>query len=356
VAMAAVPPSHREFFVQLSKGRIVLVYLGPSLELLDLRLQKGASPGVSVDELQGFALNSKGRELRKAIERLGRSCQGELEEKLQKLTGHWRRTQRSAAILVATVATRPAPRVFVEDIGSNTAELSWELLEESNEGFFEVALFGYDRSSRLRDGHDGPSLAKLGNFRVEGGHLARRFRLQHLEELRWYRVKLRMLAPQRRWMSEWSNEVSFRTLSCGAARAAGRLVGSNNFLVKSERLLRLCVDDSQLEENATEIERLKVQFVRDLFGTAGSQSSEVATNNLLDARYCQRGWPDFVQHGARYSRPPQQREERLRRMRLAIAAEELYGSEYPLQNAWFQGPFYYEETGMKNMAKYFDNA
>ena len=32
VAMAAVPPSHREFFVQLSKGRIVLVYLGPSLE------------------------------------------------------------------------------------------------------------------------------------------------------------------------------------------------------------------------------------------------------------------------------------------------------------------------------------
>ena len=57
--------------------------------------------------------------------------------------------------------------------------------------------------------------------------------------------------------------------------------GSNNFLVKSERLLRLCVDDSQLEENAKEIERLKVQFVRDLFGTAGSQSSEVATNNLL---------------------------------------------------------------------------
>ena len=32
------------------------------------------------------------------------------------------------------MATRPAPRVFVEDIGSNTAELSWELLEESNEG------------------------------------------------------------------------------------------------------------------------------------------------------------------------------------------------------------------------------
>ena len=37
-------------------------------------------------------------------------------------------------------------------------------------------------------------------------------------------------------------------------------------------------------------------------------------------------------------------------------SQELYGSEYPLQNAWFQGPFYYEETGMKNMAKYFDNA
>lgn len=358
--MAAVPPSQREFFVQLSKGRSVLVYLGPSLELLDLRLQKGTSTSVdrvaSVDELQGFALNSKGQELRKAIERLGRSClEAELEEKLQKLTGLWRRTQRNHAVLAATEATRPAARLFVEDVGSNTAEVSWETLEETNEGFFEVALFGYDRSARIRDS-DGSSLAKLGNFRVEGGHAARRFRLQRLEELRWYRVKLRQLAPQRRWMSEWSNEVSFRTLSCAAARAAGRLVGSNNFLVKSERLLRLCVDDSHLEENATEIERLKVQFVRDLFGTAGSQTSEVATNNLLDARYCQRGWPDFVKHGARYSRPPQEREERLRRMRLAIAAEELYGSEYPLQNAWCQGPFYYEETGMKNMAKCFDNA
>mmetsp|Transcript_28895 Transcript_28895/g.46663 ORF Transcript_28895/g.46663 Transcript_28895/m.46663 type:complete len:355 (-) Transcript_28895:84-1148(-) len=354
--MAAVPPSHREFFVQLSKGRLVRVYLGPSLELLDLRLQgtEGGRP-VAVDVV-GFALSSSGRELRKALERLGRSCGscGEVAEKLRKLTGHWRRSHRCAAVLVATMATRPAPRLFVEDVGSNTAELSWELLEDSNEGFFEVALFGYDRSNRPRDGDT--SLAKLGNFRVEGGPGARRFRLQRLEELRWYRARLRMLAPQRRWMSEWSNEVSFRTLSCGAAKAAGRLVGSNNFLVKSERLLRLCVDDSHLEENATEIERLKVQFVRDLFGTAGSQTSEVATNNLLDARYCQRGWPDFVQHGARYSRPPQQREERLRRMRLAIAAEELYGSEYPLQNAWCQGPFYYEETGMKNMAKYFDNA
>ena len=32
------------------------------------------------------------------------------------------------------------------------------------------------------------------------------------------------------------------------------------------------------------------------------------------------------------------------------AWQELYGA-YPSQNAWCQGPFYYEETGMKNMAK-----
>ena len=57
-------------------------------ELLDLRLQTGAS-GVSVEDLQGFVLSSQGRELRKAIERLGRSL-GDLEEKLRKLTGRWR--------------------------------------------------------------------------------------------------------------------------------------------------------------------------------------------------------------------------------------------------------------------------
>lgn len=62
--------------------------------------------------------------------------------------------------------------------------------------------------------------------------------------------------------------------------------GSNNFLVKSERLLRLCVDDSELEANATEMDRLKVQFVRDLLGTAGSQSSVAATNNLLLGMLC----------------------------------------------------------------------
>ena len=52
--------------------------------------------------------------------------------------------------------------------------------------------------------------------------------------------------------------------------------------MKSEQLLRLCVDDSQIgPEISTEMERMKVEFVRDLLGTVGSQSSETATNNLL---------------------------------------------------------------------------
>jgi len=337
---SAMAAGIREFSVKLPKDRCVLVHLGTSLELLDLLDLEGQRTP-RLEDLQGFALNSKGRELKKAIERVGRGDVADLRSGLQKLLGHWKKMHRRSAVLEATEATRFGPRVFVDRVGSNTADLSWEVLEEVTEGFFEVALFGYS----------GNGLTQLGNFRVEGGSAARSFRLVRLQALRWYRVRVRSLAPQRRWISAWSNEVPFRTVSLADAKASGRVVNSSNFLVKSEQLLRLCVDDSQIgPEISTEMERMKVEFVRDLLGTVGSQSSETATNNLLDARYCQRGWPDFVKHGLRYARPKEQREERLRRMRLAIAAEELYGA-YPSQNAWCQGPFYYEETGMKNMAK-----
>lgn len=196
-----------------------------------------------------------------------------------------------------------------------------------------------------------PRVAKLGMFRVEGGHTARSYRLGKLQALRWYRVRVRSVGPRKGWISEWSNEVAFRTMSLSAARDSGLLVNSSNFLVKSERLLRHCVDDSTILE-ATAEERNKIQVVRDILGASGAQTSASATSNLLGARYGQKGWPDFVKNGSRFSRPANQREQRMRRVRLAVAAIELYGPNYPLQNAWCQGPFCYEEPGMKHMSKF----
>ena len=91
-------------------------------------------------------------------------------------------------------------------------------------------------------------------------------------------------------------------------------------------------------------ERVKVQFLRDLFDVAEPYD---ATVELLAARYGQRlwrlravwspgarkGWPDFVRSG--YSgRPAARGAERLRRVRLAVAAEELYGSYAKENDAW----------------------
>ena len=44
---------------------------------------------------------------------------------------------RRSAVLEATEATRFGPRVFVDRVGSNTADVSWEVLEEVTEGAFE---------------------------------------------------------------------------------------------------------------------------------------------------------------------------------------------------------------------------
>lgn len=58
------------------------------LDLLDLEGQRTPR----LEDLQGFALNSKGRELKKAIERVGRGDVGDLRSGLQKLLG--RRVRR----------------------------------------------------------------------------------------------------------------------------------------------------------------------------------------------------------------------------------------------------------------------
>ena len=53
------------------------------LDLLDLEGQRTPR----LEDLQGFALSSKGRELKKAIERVGRGDVGDLRSGLQKLLG-----------------------------------------------------------------------------------------------------------------------------------------------------------------------------------------------------------------------------------------------------------------------------
>lgn len=53
------------------------------LDLLDLEGQRTPR----LEDLQGFALNSKGRELKKAIERVGRGDVADLRSGLQKLLG-----------------------------------------------------------------------------------------------------------------------------------------------------------------------------------------------------------------------------------------------------------------------------
>lgn len=50
---------------------------------------------------------------------------------------------RRSAVLEATETTRFGPRVFVDRVGSNTADVSWELLEEVTEGAFEKEFWGW---------------------------------------------------------------------------------------------------------------------------------------------------------------------------------------------------------------------
>lgn len=217
--------------------------------------------------------------------------------------------------------------------------------------FFEVGLFGYGnrkpRKTRSEAEADADPLQRLGTFAAPGGGSARSFQLQRLEPLRWHRVKVRAVGLHKSWVSDWSNEVSLRTLSLQDAQDAGLHIASEGFLVKSERLIQKCVTNQSVSLPSRE-ERM-VRRVRQLLGA--SQSYEAATTKLLHARYSQGGWPDFVKQGAKFSRPAASRDERMKRMQLAIAAEELYGPVYPRGNEWCQGPFYYESAGLKTLSR-----
>ncbi|CAE7368860.1 unnamed protein product [Symbiodinium natans] len=336
------------FYLNVATDLTVLVTVDAlGLELLHMELVKEARPS-QAQSLDEVTLTDAGLELRRAIGRLGPSTghskdvKEVVHKRLERLLANWLRTRPHAVILRQTHA-QPALRLFVDRVGSNVAEVSWELLGgRLSVAFFEVTLLGYQRARR-REGD--PQLQKLGTFAVSGGGSVRTYCFNRLEPLRWHRARVRAVGPHKSWVSEWSNEVSFRTLSLLDAKDAGLHVVSDGFLVKSERLLQKCVTDQDVPLPTRE--ELQVRQVRQLLGASTLQSCEAATTKLLNARYSKGGWPDFVRQGARFSRPAASREERMKRMQLAIAAEELFGPVYPRNNEWCQGPFYYEPTGLK---------
>ena len=327
----------------------VLVTVNEAFSVEHIELARGAVPSEarSIDEVRE-SMTSAGFELERAIRRLAGLSHEVMLKRLERLARGWLRSRRGVPILQEDL--QPAPRLFVDRVGSNVADISWEPLGggQVRAAFFEIALFGYGTRSRRTES---PQLQKLGTFAAPSGN-ARSYRLVRLEPVRWHRAKVRAVGPDRSWVSEWSNEVSFRTVSLLDARDAGCHVASEAFLVKSERLIQKCVTDHNLEGPLPlpTREDLRVQQVRQLLGPSTQLYGHVTTK-LLNARYSKGGWPDFVKHGARFSRPAALREERLKRMQLVIAAEELYGPAHPRANEWCQGPFYYESTGLRMLQR-----
>jgi len=154
-----------------------------------------------------------------------------------------------------------------------------------------------------------------------------------------------------------------KTLSVEDARASGHVLTSDPFLVRSERQIRAAVrsegisgsilageeDVASLLPTAAEVRQMRARAISERLNDAFGPSSDKAVKDLLDARSCQTGWSSFVRLGAKYSRPPETREQRMQRMRLVIAAQELYDSEYAEGNPWSMGPFYYEDIGLAAM-------
>ena len=341
-------------YLTVAADLTVLVSVDDSHSVEHIELAEGSVPsqGRNMDELRP-SLTDAGLQLIRAISRLAgssRHSDGVVQERLQRLLRSWRRTRPCAAIL-QHAQNQNAPRLFVDHVGCNLADVSWGLLgrAQTSAAFFEVALFGYGnrkpRKTRSKVEADGDPLQRLGTFAAPGGGSARSFQFLRLEPLRWHRARVRAVGLHKSWVSDWSNEVSFRTLSLQDAQDAGLHVASEGFLVKSERLIQKCVTDQNVTLPRRE-ERM-VRRVRQLLGA--SQSYEAATTKLLHARYSQGGWPDFVKQGAKFSRPAALRDERMKRMQFAIAAEELYGPVYPRGNEWCQGPFYYESAGLKTL-------
>lgn len=213
---------------------------------------------------------------------------------------------------------------------------------------FEVELLGV-RSDRGCSRHsDDIQPEKLGRFVVPGGARPRNYTLRRLRPFRLHWVRVRALGPQRSWESAWSNEESFHTLSTEAARSAGHSMTADGFFVESER--RICRSVCTGGIDAAISEATFDSAIGDILTSVlGPQDQGATVKDLLDARSCKGPWQDFVKHGARYSQPPAQRQQRMQRMRLVVTAKDLYKPQYAEENQWSMGPFYHEELGRLTM-------
>lgn len=365
-------------------GLEIVAVLGASLELQALTV---SAPGELGSEALldpatvGLEETPAATELRRAIvragiqaTRTGRNAGQELarvavEARLGALSKLWRRSRSSVAILrlrADSRGSRPGPRLFVDRVGSNAVEVSWEPL--GGVGLeaqaFEVELRGL-RCSSNADGNQESAFAlgSLGRFLVPGGGSARSHTVRRLRPLQRHRARVRALGPGQSWASNWSNEVTFMTLSIEAARVAGRRMTADGFFAPSEQ--NICgvvqstgtddgieaADLADLLPTPEEVSQLRAQGLRDLLSSAFGPESEDVVKEMLDARSCRGGWQEFVRHGTRYSRPPADRQRRMQRMRLVIAAQELYKPEYAEGNVWHMGPFFYDEPGRSILEK-----
>lgn len=320
----------------LPRGLLTVVALSDDWKLIGLSVGDDTigMDEVDLDVPEGMMETAAWERLRRGIARTvsGATSAMSVQERLQRFTALWRRSS-SAPLLEARELPAGQPgqaaafgvRLFSEHSTSNTVTVSWQLLGNPvHDVFFEISL---------RSGAQ-----NLGSFVAPGGRDARSFTARHLQPLRWHRVRCRAVQhSDQRVASEWSNEVSLKTGSLEEAKAAGRPMTADRFFVESEQGICALVRGEGQPGDAGDA-------TLGLNGAVGALG-DVAVKDLLDARSCQGGWREFARCGMRYSRPRAGRDERLRRTRISIAAQELYGTEYSSGNHWFMGPFYSETAG-----------
>lgn len=348
-------------------GLEAAVTLGPEGQLLALEALDAAE-GLP-REVEGWEETLAAAELRRGIVRCVAGVTDQLAvcTRLRRFAAVWQRSRPAVVLWRPTLLPlaahlRQGPRVWVERVGRHLAEVSWspssDMADEVDS--FEVKVRRYrDRHPSTRTfagagGHlcDDPRFESLGCFSAPGGAEARSYTLHRLRPSEWHRVCVRALGPGRSWASAWSTEEAFKTISVEGAADA--------FLAISER--RICagtcgtydssigapdsLSGSRLSDSVSDSSiSTRVEVVDQLNTALGLMNYHCAVKELLDARLYRGGQSEFVRLGARYSRPPETRELRMQRLRLVIAAKELYGSQYAEGNAWSMGPFYAEEVG-----------
>eukprot|EP00746_Dinoflagellata_sp_MGD_P086497 gnl/MRDRNA2_/MRDRNA2_34241_c0_seq1.p1 gnl/MRDRNA2_/MRDRNA2_34241_c0~~gnl/MRDRNA2_/MRDRNA2_34241_c0_seq1.p1 ORF type:complete len:390 (-),score=67.74 gnl/MRDRNA2_/MRDRNA2_34241_c0_seq1:154-1275(-) len=311
-------------------------------------------PGVEAPAVQ---------ELRRAVLRSVRGKEqqdpADVQQCLRRVAGLWVRTRRRTPLLLSQndglsiEGERPAPRAFLEHVGSNFVEISWEPLggigQEADA--YEVEAFKFIRRAE-HNSSDSPGLQSIGRFPVQGRD-ARRYTLRRLEPLSYHKIRIRVLGPGRRWTSAWSEFLSVKTIGVDEARARGRPMSADGFFVRSEKRICRAIrgssrggssrTDGGLLPTAEEVQRLREEVIGDALDAAFGPAEKVE-KTTLDAR-SYKDWSHFVRMGSKYSRLPSERGERLQRMRMVLAAQDLYDPSYAEECPWSMGPLYYEEVG-----------